>query len=151
MFDSNFLTSWWKNENTNDTMYHLTPPLSLYTYTQYMFDTSTWLLIEVNITDITVEPFHPSSQVNGYSFAAINPRGWGVGLITFSMGRLCIRYNHLPFFCIPFLTEKVHVSHSVHLSFLAKSLPFHIQGNWSLRKGGASQQSCHREYPSNCF
>lgn len=93
--------------------------------------------IEVNIT---VEPFHPSSQVNGSTLA-----GWGVGLKTFSMGRLCIKCNPLLFFCIPFLTEKVHVPHSVHLSFLAKSLPFHIQGNWSLRKvpllGGPTKPS----------
>lgn len=135
-----------------------TPPLSLYTYTQYMFHTCTWLLISNLIeVKISVEPFHPSSQVNGYSFAGINPRGVGSGTIkkTFSMGRLCITYNPLPFFCIPFLIEMVHVPHSVRLSFLAKSLPFHIQCNWSLRKvallGGASQQSRHREYPSHCF
>lgn len=82
LFDSNFLTSWWKNENTKHTMYHLTPPLSLYTYTQYVWhfhlaaDFQLNFRIEVNIT---VEPFHPSSQVNGYSFAAINPRRVGSG------------------------------------------------------------------------
>ena len=32
--------------------------------------------------------------------------GWGVGLKTFSMGRLCITYNPLPFFLYTILNRK---------------------------------------------
>lgn len=73
-----------------------TPPLSLYTYTQYMFHTSTWLLISNLIeVNISVEPFHPSSQVNGYSFADINPRGVGSGTKNIFYGKAL--HNVQPF------------------------------------------------------
>ena len=79
--------------------------------------------IEVNIS---MEPFHPSSQVNGCYFNLLRSAlGGGGALKKIYMGRLCPKSNLSPFL-YTFLTEKVHVLGSVRSSFLGKSLPFRI-------------------------
>ena len=104
--------------------------------------------IEVNIS---MEPFHPSSQVNGCCFNLLlstlgEGGGGGVGLKKFSMGRLCPRSNLSPFL-YTFMTGKVHLPRSVRSSFLAKSLPFHLTEAWERHPSKAH----HREYPPHCF
>ena len=79
--------------------------------------------IEVNIS---MKPFHPSSQVNGCCFNLLLSTlggGGGGGVKNFIWeGSAQGPTSHL----YTFLTEKVHVPCSSRSSFLAKSLPFRI-------------------------
>ena len=93
--------------------------------------------IEVNIS---MEPFHPSSQVNGCYFNLLRSTLRGEALKKIYMGRLCPRSNLSPFL-YTFLTEKVHVLGSVRSSFLGKSLPFRITEAWERLPSKAHQGS----------
>lgn len=59
--------------------------------------------IEVNIT---VEPFHPSSHVNGYCFAATNPRGVGSGTKNIFYGKALHKVQPFALFLHTILNRK---------------------------------------------
>ena len=126
-------------------MYHPTPPPRppKHTHTFDIPKAADFQLsfgIEVNIS---MAPFHPSSQVNGCYFNLLRSTlrgGGGGGTKKKLLGRLCPRSNLSPFL-YTFLTEKVHVLGSVRSSFLGKSLPFRITEAWERLPSKAHQGS----------